>query len=169
MSDPGAATTDLTDPAEAARIAIYSLPIATILTLVAANFMLKSRGVHWQDLGLRKPGSIFKTILYGLGIFIVTAVIGGLVNIGMESLGYTQDLSLFDVLQDDFVMYLYLATVISWFSAALVTANPAAFFPFTKVSISLPKTSNIFNETNPPLEANEIVNLIIVFGLNGLG
>lgn len=118
LSDPGAAATDLTDPAVAARIAIYTLPIATILTLVAANFMLKSRGVHWQDLGLRKPGSIFKTILYGLGIFIITAVIGGLVNIGMESQGYTQDLSLFDVLQDDFVMFLFLATVISWFSAA---------------------------------------------------
>lgn len=117
LADPGSATQGLTDPAVASRIAIYSLPIGTILTLVAAYFMLKSRGVAWQDLGLRNPHSILKTILYGLGIFLVTAVVGGLVNIGMESLGYTQDLSLFDVLQGDFVMFLFLATVISWFSA----------------------------------------------------
>ncbi len=117
LAEPGTGIDALADPALNARIAIYTLPLGTIVTLFAAHLMLKSRGVDWRNLGLKFPNNLLKTILYGTGIFVVTAILAAAANIGMESLGYTQDLSLFDVLKGDLVMYLFLATIISWFAA----------------------------------------------------
>lgn len=118
LGDPELAQTQLTDPLFAAKLAFLTLPIGTIITLVATYFVLKSRGVNWCDLGLRKPKNIPMTLLVGLGIFLVVAILAPLVNMAMEALGETQDLTAFDFLQGDFFMYIYLITIISWFSAA---------------------------------------------------
>ena len=40
-------------------------------TLMLATWLLRRRGVHWRDLGFRRPDSLGKAALWALGLFVV--------------------------------------------------------------------------------------------------
>jgi len=110
---------DPTSETVAAKISLAGYPIAIIMMLVMIHFLLKSRGSSWQTIGLSKPDSIVKTIGFGILIAVVAFIVAIGVEQGMSALGHQQNLTIFSFIEGDFVAYILMATVISWFAAGL--------------------------------------------------
>ncbi len=53
---------------------LYAGPASTFTAMIVATWILKKRGLKWQDLGLRKPSSWLKTWGLSLLVFIVFAI-----------------------------------------------------------------------------------------------
>ena len=97
------------------------LPFPILLLFVMAWVSLRVRHLRWRDVGLKRPNRWLSTIglalLFGIGyqvldIFIITPV--------LESItGETVDLSLFNNLQGNLLMLLFLL-VVSWTEAAFI-------------------------------------------------
>lgn len=93
--------------------------VAVVLMLVLVHFLLKFRGLSWKNIGLTRPGNWLKTIGWGLAVTVAAMAMGYAVGLVMESLGHEQDLTTFNFIEGNFLAYLFMATIISWFAAAL--------------------------------------------------
>lgn len=101
----------------AAKVSFLFLPVATIISLLMTHIFLRKSGRTWADIGLWKPSKLGMAILLGVAITVVAFAASIGVNSLLLSMGIEPDLSAFDFLAGDFFMYIYLITVISWFSA----------------------------------------------------
>lgn len=63
----------------------YAGPISLLAALAVASWCLYKRGGKWADLGLRKPESIPKMLLWSLVALMVTMVVGILANIAVTA------------------------------------------------------------------------------------
>ena len=110
------------DPVTGAGGALLSLigyPFSTAIMLVIIHFILKSRAVGWRDIGLSAPDNLLKTIGWGILVAVVAFAVAVGASEIMTSLGYEQDLSSFEFIEGNFLAYLFMATIISWFAAGL--------------------------------------------------
>ena len=58
----------------------FAGPISTFTAMIVATWCLRTKGLRWADLGLKKPKSIFRTALWGalaFGIIALGSGIGG--------------------------------------------------------------------------------------------
>jgi membrane protease YdiL (CAAX protease family) len=58
----------------------YAGPISLLSALAVASWCLYRRGGKWADLGLKKPESISKMLMWSLVAFVVTMAVGILAN-----------------------------------------------------------------------------------------
>jgi membrane protease YdiL (CAAX protease family) len=99
---------------------LYS-PARTVLTLVLIAWLLARTGQGWADIGVRRPASWRRTVLLGIGGFVVIflidqAVIAPLVR----ALGYGGgNLGRLASVEGNFAEYLYWAFPMSLFVAAV--------------------------------------------------
>jgi len=110
------------DPASetvAAQISLIGYPLSVIMILVLIHFLLKSRGSSWQRIGLAKPDNLLKTVGFGVLVAFIAFFVAIGVEQGMSALGYEQKLNIFGFIEGNFLAYLFMATIISWFAAGL--------------------------------------------------
>jgi membrane protease YdiL (CAAX protease family) len=62
------------------------ITLSYVLSVVLATFVLKKRGSGWREVGLARPDSWRKTILLGLGAFVVTALAYVAIQVIMQNL-----------------------------------------------------------------------------------
>jgi membrane protease YdiL (CAAX protease family) len=62
------------------------ITLAYVLSVVLATVVLKRRGSGWREIGLARPDSWRKTILLGLGAFVVTALAYVAIQVIMQNL-----------------------------------------------------------------------------------
>ena len=62
------------------------ITLAYVLSVVLATVVLKRRGSGWREIGLARPDSWRKTILLGLGAFVVTTLAYLAIQIIMQNL-----------------------------------------------------------------------------------
>ena len=132
-------------------------PVAMLLAVFTVFFMLKLRDKGFQDIGLKKPDNIAKTILYGIGIAAAVYVVGFGVQWVMAKGGHVSDTSSFNIVQGNLGFYLFAMTIISWVSAAF--CEEVIFRGFI-----LNNLAQVFENTNTGFIL-AIVIQAIVFGL----
>ncbi len=89
-------------------------------TLLLASWLLYRRGIHWRDLGFRRPESVAKMALWALGLFLVDMLVLPAVNDQLAAMFAfpPQQLNAFAALRGNTPLYLLLLIPVSWGTAA---------------------------------------------------
>lgn len=108
------------------EFSFFGLPFSsTSIMLLFAFYSLWVRGLRWKDLGLEKPQSWWKTILYGFGAaaLIVIAFIWVILPIATWLTGKAIDFSIFEELHGNlplFIQNIFLVWIFAAFGEEMI-------------------------------------------------
>lgn len=63
----------------------FAGPVSLLAGLGVASWCLRKGGESWSDLGLRRPNSLPKMLLWALAVMVVSTIAGGLLETGVAS------------------------------------------------------------------------------------
>ncbi len=92
-------------------VGIAYINIGYVLSILLGSWVLKRRGSSWREIGLAKPSSVLKTIIYGIlafisAVFLITFVEISILNIPGLNLA-PPDISRFDVLEGNLIFLIF--------------------------------------------------------------
>jgi membrane protease YdiL (CAAX protease family) len=94
--------------------------LGTVAMFALATWLLRRRGIHWRDLGLRRPENLGQAVRWGLGLFLVDMLLLPItVDTVSNALGLPpQQLGAFAALKGNTFEYLVLLLPVAWGIAA---------------------------------------------------
>jgi len=95
-------------------------PVATVLTVLLATWLLHRRNNGWGNLGFRRPARIGPAVLWTVALFLASMLLAPpVVTLISNALHFpAQKLELFAQLRGNLALYLVLLIPISWGAAA---------------------------------------------------
>ncbi|PCI64014.1 MAG: hypothetical protein COB37_03435 [Kordiimonadales bacterium] len=99
----------------------YAGPVALIASLGVATLCLRAANENWADIGLKRPKSLVRTLLWALAIMVITIVLGQLVEGLMSSSGLVENSDAMEIdaryrdrfsnIPGNFPVYIYWVTI----------------------------------------------------------
>ena len=63
---------------------VWGGPASTLSAMIVGTYLLRRRGMDWADLGLKKPDSWLKTVLWAAFVFFLIALTAGVAGAGID-------------------------------------------------------------------------------------
>lgn len=136
----------------------YSLllagPASTLVAIIVSTFLLRFRGSSWSDLGFKSPGSLLKTILLSVLVFVTIVLVGNIANWLSGSLADNVGTSgRFDFVEGNLLVYFFMLMLV-WthgsifeellFRAFIISRTTAFFGGTLKSDIAAALMSSVF-------------------------